>query len=249
MNNINTILAENIQKYRKEKEMTQEELADKLGVTYQAISKWENAKSAPDISFLPILADLFGCSIDTLFSRDHKAENPVQWNLTCTTLPWSDDDVLRGVVYLGQRILQVKDGITDKFTFEVVGDAKRVESECSISILGSVDGGCNAKGSISVGGYANGGINCGNGVSVGGYHCGGINCGDNVSCGGNIEGSINCGSNVTCHNLDARSINCGDGISASGEIHSDVIKTKGDVYCQKLNCQKLICKAVKVDAD
>lgn len=67
MDNFNAILAENIQKFRKGKELTQEELADKLGVTYQAVSKWENAKSAPDIFFLPQLADVFECSIDDLF--------------------------------------------------------------------------------------------------------------------------------------------------------------------------------------
>ena len=70
MENTNIILAANIQKYRKKYGLTQEELAEKLGVTFQAVSKWENAKSAPDITLLPDLADLFGCSIDTLFSRE-----------------------------------------------------------------------------------------------------------------------------------------------------------------------------------
>lgn len=54
MDNINLVLAENIQKFRKEKNMTQKELAEKLGVTYQAVSKWENASSAPDISFADV---------------------------------------------------------------------------------------------------------------------------------------------------------------------------------------------------
>lgn len=69
MKNTNALLAENIQKYRKNREMTQEMLADELGVSTQAVSKWENGKSAPDIYLLPQLADCFGCSIDELFSR------------------------------------------------------------------------------------------------------------------------------------------------------------------------------------
>lgn len=69
MDNINTVLGENIRRFRKMMNLTQEDLADKIGVTYQAVSKWENAQSAPDISFLPVLADVFGCSIDDLFSR------------------------------------------------------------------------------------------------------------------------------------------------------------------------------------
>lgn len=84
MDNINSILGENIRKFRKEVNLTQEELADKIGVTYQAVSKWENAQSAPDVSFLPMLADLFGCSIDDLFSYTSKQSGGYpnfDWNL------------------------------------------------------------------------------------------------------------------------------------------------------------------------
>lgn len=70
MDNINFTLGENIRRFRKMMNLTQEELAEKIGVTYQAVSKWENAQSAPDVSFLPLLADLFGCNIDDLFSRN-----------------------------------------------------------------------------------------------------------------------------------------------------------------------------------
>ena len=57
MENINILLAVNILKYRKKSGLSQEELANKLGVTFQAVSKWELAKSAPDISFLPTMAE------------------------------------------------------------------------------------------------------------------------------------------------------------------------------------------------
>lgn len=55
---INIVLAANILKYRKKSGLSQEELANKLGVTFQAVSKWELAKSGPDISFLPTMADV-----------------------------------------------------------------------------------------------------------------------------------------------------------------------------------------------
>lgn len=67
MSNINLVLGENIRRFRKKMKMTQEELADKIGVSFQAVSKWENAQSAPDISLLPLLAEVFGCTIDDLF--------------------------------------------------------------------------------------------------------------------------------------------------------------------------------------
>lgn len=61
-----------IRRLRKERCMTQEEFADALGVTAQAVSKWENDVGIPDVSqFVPI-ANLFNVSIDTLFSRENK---------------------------------------------------------------------------------------------------------------------------------------------------------------------------------
>ena len=48
---------------RKEHNMTQLALADRLGVSFQAVSNWERGNSMPDISKLPELAELFECSI------------------------------------------------------------------------------------------------------------------------------------------------------------------------------------------
>lgn len=52
-------LARNISIYRKEKGLTQEELAKKLGLSFQAVSKWENAQSMPDLTLLPQLSRIF----------------------------------------------------------------------------------------------------------------------------------------------------------------------------------------------
>lgn len=52
---------------RKEKKITQAQLAEKLGVSEQAVSKWENNQCAPDVSLFPIIADFFAVSIDRLF--------------------------------------------------------------------------------------------------------------------------------------------------------------------------------------
>ena len=57
----------NIYALRKEKKITQAQLAEKLGVSEQSISKWENNQCAPDVSLFPILADYFGVSIDRIF--------------------------------------------------------------------------------------------------------------------------------------------------------------------------------------
>ena len=63
-------LSENIANLRKEKNLTQEQLATVLNVTNQAVSKWESGKCDPDIELLPIIADFFKVSIDDLLRKD-----------------------------------------------------------------------------------------------------------------------------------------------------------------------------------
>ncbi len=62
---------------RKEKNMTQMELADAMGVSYQAVSNWERGNSMPDISKLPELAQIFECSVDELLG-ENKASKLVE---------------------------------------------------------------------------------------------------------------------------------------------------------------------------
>ena len=68
INNIN--IGENIKNLRKRKDITQEELAEHLGISFQSISKWERGDGFPDITMLPDLADFFNTSIDELIGAD-----------------------------------------------------------------------------------------------------------------------------------------------------------------------------------
>ena len=66
-----------IRQLRKERKLTQEELAEQLNVTYQAVSRWENDIGMPDISQIVPLANVFGVSTDVLFGQtntDHQNE-------------------------------------------------------------------------------------------------------------------------------------------------------------------------------
>ena len=63
-----------IKKLRKDRGFTQEELAERLGVTYQAVSKWENDIGMPDISLIVPLASVFDISTDVLFGMDRTTE-------------------------------------------------------------------------------------------------------------------------------------------------------------------------------
>ena len=64
-------IGENIKRLRKAQDITQEKLADYLGITYQAVSKWENGTALPDITLIPPLARFFGISADQLMAINH----------------------------------------------------------------------------------------------------------------------------------------------------------------------------------
>ena len=66
-----------IQELRKQKGITQEELAAELGVTAAAVSKWENGYTLPDILMLCVLADFFGITTDELLGRNKQTQYAV----------------------------------------------------------------------------------------------------------------------------------------------------------------------------
>ena len=65
---MNETIGSRIAKFRKAKNMTQEDLANLMGVSSQAVSKWENDVSCPDISLLPQLCEVLGITADELLT-------------------------------------------------------------------------------------------------------------------------------------------------------------------------------------
>ena len=59
-------IGENIRNFRKKNDLTQEELADRLGVTYQSVSRWENGTTYPDLELLPAISELLSVTVDEL---------------------------------------------------------------------------------------------------------------------------------------------------------------------------------------
>ena len=226
-------IGDSIARFRKEKGWTQAELGEKLGVSNQAVSKWESGMTMPDVMLLPSLADLFGIYIDELFSREVKAVTHYE---LCTELPWPDDTVIRGVVCEGRKILQCAE-LVDRFTFEIKGDAKNVQSECNIEVNGFVSGGCKAGKNINVSGDVSGGCNSGAEIVVGGHLSGGCNSSGDVTVRGSFSGGCNTGGAITCGGNLSGDINCGCDVTVKGNVES--VKIKGNVICNTLKCDKV----------
>ena len=68
------MLGKNIAKYRNQKGLTQDQLAEHFGVTAQAVSKWETGNSCPDVLLLTTIADFFHITVDELLRGETAAE-------------------------------------------------------------------------------------------------------------------------------------------------------------------------------
>lgn len=71
----NKTIGEKICKLRKDKGLTQSELAKKMNVTDKAVSKWERNIACPDINSIPKLAEIFGVSVDEILGDSNKKED------------------------------------------------------------------------------------------------------------------------------------------------------------------------------
>ena len=64
------IVSQKVKTFRHENHLTQEQFASGLGLSPQTISKWEREECYPDITFLPTLADVLGCTVNDFFAWD-----------------------------------------------------------------------------------------------------------------------------------------------------------------------------------
>lgn len=212
---------------RKENNMTQEMLANALGVTNQAVSKWESEQSCPDIALLPAIADLFGVSLDYLFGRTDARTVDV------ASLPWENDDTVRIVVYQGHRYLSdypEADEITVRLSDVAV---ENVECAVSLIVEGDVGRNATAGGSLSCDNvmgdvHADGSVSCDE--VKGSVHAGGsANCDDvggDVTAGGsvncdNVTGNVNAGGSINCESIGGTvdGANVIDGVAGDGKRH------------------------------
>ena len=134
MNN-NLSLGNRIAYYRKLNAMTQEELSYKLNVSPQAVSKWEQQLSSPDIMLLPVIAEVFHISVDELFGRKINTE-PV-FSLV-DNVPWEDDGKIRFAVFQGKKLFnqsetELSDGLNSINIHFDYGNLYKINGICKLN--------------------------------------------------------------------------------------------------------------------
>ena len=192
-------IGENIRALRLQKGLTQEQVAQQLGVPYQAVSKWENGTNTPDIGLLPEIAKLFGVTIDALFHQD--AASPL------AGLPVEDDGVIRIVQLRGRQVVAVTPRMSpDDPAIEIAfpRNCNDRTQYFKVEVYGHV--------------IADGSIN-GDVVYHQSVQCAEIN--GNVRTTGNVTassintfGPVVCSGIYDCYNLQANRIECSGSVNA-----------------------------------
>lgn len=98
-------LGKQIKKYRQEMNLSQDELADKIYVTRQTISNWENDKNYPDIKSLVLLSSLFDISLDILVKGD--LEEMKEQIKESDIIKWKKDSTIFNVLYWTMIIVPI----------------------------------------------------------------------------------------------------------------------------------------------
>lgn len=129
-------IGERIAYYRRLNAMTQEELAQKVNVSTQAVSKWEQKITSPDIMLLPELASIFNISIDELFGR--KIDTEPVFNLV-DNVPWDDDRQMRIAFYHGKKLMrqsvyELQHGTNEMNIHFDYGDVYKIHGICKLNV-------------------------------------------------------------------------------------------------------------------
>ncbi|MFV0395752.1 MAG: helix-turn-helix domain-containing protein [Coprobacillaceae bacterium] len=134
---MNNILGNTFKDKRKELGMTQEELAEKLGITFQAVSKWETGISMPDINMLQSISQLFNISIDELItgkSDQNSKKERAKWGKIIGTVT---NDIHADI---GKIIGDVKGDIYGDVNGNIQGETQNIYGNVIGNILGTVNG-------------------------------------------------------------------------------------------------------------
>lgn len=241
---------------RKARGMTQEALAQRLGITNQAVSKWESDQCCPDIMQLPALADIFEISMDALFGRQEPAlPEPREKETVIGELPWEDNDDLHAVCFIGHRLVRYQEipsigGKRERFNFSFSclgfdkssqrgnepvqlhfsGNVGNIYSDYAVYCSESAIGGNVQAGDGVICTDVGGEVRAGDGVSCVSVR-GNVIAGDSVSCTGNIGGNAQAGDDIRCEGMIGGNATAGGDLECGGDI-SGRVQAGGDVECR-----------------
>ncbi len=128
-----------IKKLRKENNLSQEKLADKLGVTYQAVSKWERGLNLPDMTTLKEMSNLFNVNIDDIINGESSKKTKSNNKIYIIVIIILIFLILIGIIYfLKNNTYSVNDITSTNNNFKVVGTFIKSNNKTNL-IINRVD--------------------------------------------------------------------------------------------------------------
>lgn len=245
------MFADVIKQLRQERGISQEVLANEFGITVQAVSKWENKLSCPDISLLPLIAGYFGVSIDYLLTGvEHEPQaktkvpdvelssitqsdeqKPGYINIKIDFYTYDPDDNALYIarIYRGNVIGLDEYDETKPFAVSLPDGVTDLRVYGNTTVEGNVNANVSVHGDLScvdIGGsvqVARGDVDCGDIGSCLSVSNGCVSCGD---VGGSVQvarGDVDCGDIGGSLSVTGGSVSCDD---VEGDVSVD-----GDVSC------------------
>ena len=242
----------NLKRYRKEAKISQDELASRMGITPQAVSKWECGLSYPDITLIVSLADLFGITADELLrgvgtakeissATDENGAAEVEESesdageekLTdeyiedCDGI-LADDGVIRIVMCEGRRVLSAVEAAEREPILIKIEKVKTKDENSVFHRLFEKDGKVELSvyGNCEIDGDVNGPLQADGAVSCGEVN-GNVDAGGGVSCS-EVNGNVDAKGHVTCGEVNGHAH--ANGHLTSGNVSGNV-DAGGEVNC------------------
>lgn len=128
-------IGKNIAKYRKALSLTQEELGEQLGVTNQAVSKWESEVSMPDIMLLPRIAFVLGVSLEDIYGIEKESKEE---SVSADNFPTFCHNKLHELFFYNTRMRFTNVDNSDEAQFEY--QRKKLKDGCRIGCLSNDKG-------------------------------------------------------------------------------------------------------------
>lgn len=211
---MNTTFSGRLNRLRRERGLSQEDLADAVGVTRQAVQKWESGASRPDMDNLVTLARYFGVTLDELVTGQSPAPSPegrtvinnyyhsdrweyeykserTLWGLPLVHIHLKNNSLVRakGIVAVGNVAVGVVS--VGLFSAGILSFGVLALGVLALGCLaaGVLSAGCVAAGVIAAGGFAFGWLGLG-GIVRGVYGAGGVVCASRIALGGVAEAPL-----------------------------------------------------------
>lgn len=223
---VNEVICSNIAELRKKQGLSQEELAGMLNITFQAVSKWENQLSCPDIALIPKIAEIFKVSIDFLFGKEERKISDKQ------AVKWPDDNNLYAVIFQGHRIL-TEEELTDELSeiqLKYDGDMQgmTVKSYFSITVEQNI-----IKSTIQ----------SGTTITCGDISDSKIECGTTITCCDVSQSTLQSGTHITCADISESNIQSGTHITCADISNCDSVYAESHITASNITCKNLTAKS------